>query len=257
MLSYLSIVLDENGSIKKDLKALPLIEMDDFTTKFKDSEAIRALFKDDIDEFLNKHQAYINKSSRLNRGRICLMIYNDRNQYGKEAQLVQFLPVFYQEDKIYANQKRQKAMIVNTLMDDKEFAKKFLSFDYFLAPKVYNKIKYGLQRGYTSTFCENMIRDGLACLDKNSENYLTYRKFCWEIKKHREEKAKKTRQEIKEIGKIEASLDQERLIADHAQEEHGRNTAGWYRDKDLLGVPLAFEEGQIKVSEEYIKKIPL
>lgn len=183
MVAYLSLVLDEAGKIKLDLKVASIDKMDTYTTKFENSEAIRIAHQAEITTFLNQHQNYIDKCSKMNRGRICITTYNDYNDMKKNHRLIEILPVFYKEDKKYLDPRRQKKMITDRLINDGNYERTFWEYKALLPAIVINKINYGLRHSYTKTFKENKIREGLNYIDQLPEAYFIFRQLCWEIKK--------------------------------------------------------------------------
>jgi len=88
----LSIVLDKDGFIKKDLAIFSsLLELDKYTTTLESSVDIRKKYAKEITSFLEEKRAYLAKKDKKYQGRICL------THYDKQTNL-RFFPILYKKD---------------------------------------------------------------------------------------------------------------------------------------------------------------
>lgn len=113
----LCLVLDTKGYYRLILKSGTSKEIDKFTSrKFCDSSAVRRLFKDEIDAYLNKYKDELEKSNNPNyKGRIVVV---DPKEVGKDI-------VNYQKKVLY----KKHAYAFLKFIKDKTLATEFTKYE--------------------------------------------------------------------------------------------------------------------------------
>lgn len=235
MICYLSLILDDSGKRKLDLKGCSLEEMDRFTTQFENSEKIREIYKESIEKFLNGNQNYISQCSRKNRGRICLVVYNDHKNFTNTGQLIKTLPVFYKDDKRLIDSRKQKKIICDRLIADGKINHVFLDL---MNKNTINKVNYGLHKSYTKTFQINKVRDGINDIDGLPEAYYIFRQLCYNVKKLEINENKTIKTEFK-------NDDNQKKEIKKRQEDSRRQNGSFYHDYNNNS-PIIEIEGQIQ-----------
>lgn len=222
MIRTLSLVLDEKGE-----KSLTLMEdeaknIDEFTSKFNDSEEIRAKFQKQIDKYLDENKNYLATFKRNSRGRIVILeLHNINNE-----------PVYVPKRVLY----KKYLVALDTMIKDEDTMKRFLTLEgrYVNEKKISSNItkfiKYKIEKGTNfrvrsqvdflkreikrikSSFYDNLrsiskayeeeckIRKNLKTIDQMFKEYLEEQK----LKKEAKENAKI---DVSEINKLNIQND--------------------------------------------------
>ena len=131
----LCLVLDKEGIHRLILKVGSSEEIDEYTTKFENSEQIREKYKEQIEEFLEKYKEAIKKSKNPNyEGRIVIVIPENIGREIKE----------YQREVLY----KKHIIAFKKFIEDKWTMMKFVD---------YEKNKRGKEKLVSDYFC-SMVR---------------------------------------------------------------------------------------------------
>lgn len=108
----LALVLNEDGSLKKDLMTFQSLQSaDNYTTKLNDSKDIKKEFASIIKSFLENNQSYLTKRKNNYQGRICLISYDNQNN-------IRFFPILYKQNSKLSQINYLKSAIKEKLNDD-------------------------------------------------------------------------------------------------------------------------------------------
>jgi len=170
MIAHLSIVLDQEGKLLKNLETMELKELDTYLiTNFTDSNSVRnhEKYKREIEDFLLANSSYLAYSKRKNNGRICIT-------YTKEDGSIGFFKAFYKDDKHKLNSNLVFSSIKKRCLSDNSLLKLTLSsfsnlFSDFHKRDIEYALKYN-KRGRVENALSDWVR--MTKQSKNSYYYM-------------------------------------------------------------------------------------
>lgn len=198
----LCLILDKDGYYRLVLKSGTSFEIDDYTTKFEDSDGIRKKHKKEINDFLQKYSDTIKNSNNPNyEGRIAVVIPKkigmDITEYQKKVLYKKHIIAF----EYFINDKTYLIDLVKyerSLRKDDKLVSDYISRIIFSRYVKNNTIirefkKYLKEEKNRKIAYYDLVRDALACYNQSRE----YRPFLPSIDKIYEKYLKEKEEKIK------------------------------------------------------------